>query len=229
MRKLAFGKKPRSLASANLIAQLKLEGVEYRTIIDGGANVGQFARAAVAGFPSAVVHSFEPTPVVAQQLRENMSGESQHRLHQVALGETCGSVEFQCNSDSQTSSVLGLKPGKSVHEDIATNSVIDVPMTTLDRFADEEQPEGPLLLKLDLQGLELAALKGGSQQLVPMCHHVVVETVFEELYDGEPLFHDIVSFMNEAGFSFVRPLAFLKDASGKIVQTDALFRNQQTR
>jgi len=79
-----------------------------------------------------------------------------------------------------------------------------------------------VLLKLDLQGYELEALKGATKTL-QQCSHVLLETVFDKEYEGEPLFEELWSYLREQGFRFERPLNFSKGGSGSIVQMDALF------
>lgn len=218
------GPRPKSIASYLLAQQLRGEGIEFKTIIDGGANVGQFARAMTTVFPDAVIHSFEPSPETVQALRQNLRGLPQVTIHQKALGDEEGEVTFYCNSDSQTSSVLPLNERTGFHKGPQTLSSIQVPMAILQEVIGSPEIEQPILLKLDLQGYELAALKGAGDAL-RQCSHVLIESVFEEAYEGEPLFNDILGYMYSMGFAFYRPLDFLKDDQGRIVQMDALFRN----
>ncbi len=225
-RAALLGRRPKSVASALLISQLQTEGVSFCTIIDGGANVGQFARAALDGFPEATVHSFEPSPATAAILRRNLRDAPRLHVHQAALGCVRGEAEFRCNSNSQTSSILSIRKSTAVHAGIREVESVTVPVTTLDAFAVEYMPKEPLLLKLDLQGYELEALKGATKQLLPRCSHVLVESVFDHLYEGEPLFDEILEFLVSQDFAFLRPLAFLKDSTGRIVQMDALFRRR---
>jgi len=63
-----------SLTSFRMVSGLARQGVLPATIIDVGANVGQFAVAAAKLIPNVRVHSFEPAPEAAQQLRRNVAG-----------------------------------------------------------------------------------------------------------------------------------------------------------
>jgi len=47
----------------------------------------------------------------------------------------------------------------------------------------------------------------------------------ETLYDGEPLFEDLLLHLRAAGFRFVRPLNFLRNRAGGVIQMDALFNH----
>lgn len=218
--------RPFSLASYALTSQLARERVQFRTVIDGGANVGQFARAAASTFPEAKVHSIEPLPEVARQLRNNLRDLPRVTIHETCIGSSDGTTRFHRNDYSQASSVLPMAEGHGEQfAGLREAEVLELPMKRLDTLFPSESIEGPALLKLDLQGYELEALRGATR-LLTQCSHVLVETVFEELYRGEPLFTDLLLHLRDAGFQLVRPVAFLKDASDTIVQTDVLFRRR---
>ena len=85
--------------------------------------------------------------------------------------------------------------------------------------------EQPILLKLDLQGHELEALRGASATL-QKTEAVVVETAFAATYEGEPTFHALNGFLDMAGFGFDRALNFARDTQGTIFQMDALFTRE---
>ncbi len=214
---------PRSLAALELCNRLALLAPGLRAIIDGGANVGQFARAATETYPDAQIFSFEPLPEAGAAFRDNLKGRSQVRLFPSALGAREGVLTFYPNAYSQSSSALHLTPEhrRSFGQDKELPPTT-VPVTTLDALAAGTPLPRPLLVKLDLQGYELNALLGGRQMLATV-DQVLVETVFRPMYEGEPLFDDLRGFLLTQGFRFVMPLAFLEDDAGLIVQMDALF------
>jgi len=51
-----------SLTSYRMVSALKQQGIHPQTIIDVGANVGQFTIASAKLFPKRQIHSFEPLP-----------------------------------------------------------------------------------------------------------------------------------------------------------------------
>jgi len=56
---------------------------------------------------------------------------------------------------------------------------------------------------------------------------VVAETSLRPLYEGEPLFLDLVEMMGALGFRFLRPVGWLSDPrSGEVLQLDALFEQR---
>jgi hypothetical protein len=78
------------------------------------------------------------------------------------------------------------------------------------------------LLKLDLQGYEIEALKG-ARAVLGRTDYVLLETAFKRLYENEPLFEDLADYLRTAGFHFLRPVGFETDFRGEVVQMDALF------
>ncbi len=81
-----------------------------------------------------------------------------------------------------------------------------------------------MLLKLDLQGYELEALMGATETLA-RTRWVLFETGFRKSYEGEPDFVQILDFLRERNFRFVRPLDILRAQNGEIIQMDALFES----
>ena len=52
---------------------------------DIGANIGQFAIQMRRAQPNAIIHSFEPIPDVARQLRDNFATDSKFFAHEIAV------------------------------------------------------------------------------------------------------------------------------------------------
>ncbi len=217
--------RPRSLASHKIVTDLRRDGIDYNTIIDGGANIGQFARAAHTAFPNAHVYCFEPLPEVVATLRNNLSDVDRITIYESALGSLNGTIQFQRNSDTQSSSVFEIaSDGSDLLGDRVHLNTLDVPIVTLDKVMADNALTHPVLLKLDLQGYELETLKGATETL-SKCASVLVETVFLPSYKNEPLFADVQHFLNMNGFTFDRPSNFVRNSNGRIVQMDALFRS----
>jgi FkbM family methyltransferase len=215
--------RPRSLTSWVIANRLKSQGASFATIIDAGANVGQFARAAHQCFPAARILSFEPLKDVADQLQANLADVAAHKIFRTALGSYDGVTRFHRNSYDQSSSVLPMLHNEGgMLVDKREVEVLEVPMARLDSALAAERLAPHVLLKLDLQGNELEALRGAEQTLV-QTRQIILETVFEAEYADEPLFEEIWEHLRARGFSFERPLNFSHGKSGRIVQMDALF------
>jgi hypothetical protein len=92
----------------------------------------------------------------------------------------------------------------------------------LDSFVSAAEIESPALLKLDVQGFELKALRG-CESLLDQFAFVYVECSFIELYTGQALAHEVVAWLEQRGFRLSGTHNMTRDASGREVQADFLF------
>jgi FkbM family methyltransferase len=76
---------------------------------------------------------------------------------------------------------------------------VEIETTTLDRYHAATGARFDVL-KLDVQGGELAVLQGGARQLAGHVLAVITEVEFVELYEGQPLFADVDRFLRGHGF-----------------------------
>ena len=72
-------------------------------------------------------------------------------------------------------------------------------MTTLDSLLSEFNLQGPLLLKLDIQGFELEVLRG-SRIALDFAEFVLLEVSTLNYNRGAPLVAEVLDFMNQRGF-----------------------------
>jgi FkbM family methyltransferase len=78
--------------------------------------------------------------------------------------------------------------------------VIEVDCRSLSDFLDEYRRPVPALMKLDTQGTELEILSSLTATQMEAVACIETEVEFVELYRGQPVFHDIDTFMRERGF-----------------------------
>lgn len=214
-----------SITSYFLVRSLVAQDISPRTVIDVGGNVGQFAVASAKLLPDPRIYSFEPHPDCFRELQKNVRTLANVSTFQLALGHKEDLVEFHMNSHTHSSSVLRLAPlHRTTFPDAREVGIISIKLSTLDQVFASIELERPALLKLDVQGYEKNVLEGGRETLRRI-DYVVLETSFKPMYQGEPVFMELVETMASLGFSFVRPVGTLVDpATGEHVQMDALFR-----
>jgi FkbM family methyltransferase len=194
-------------------------------VIDVGGNVGQFATVARRNFPEAQILSFEPLPEAGEKLRDLFAGDERFESFPLALCDTDGTVPFHVTGADDSSSLLPVAP-RQVSEFPATRGVDTLSVVTArldDVLADRVLPDGPLLLKVDTQGTELAVLRG-APTLLERATHAVIEVSFVELYEGQDEAADITTFLVEGGWA-LRAVYDVKYSilTGEPIQADMLF------
>jgi FkbM family methyltransferase len=134
-------------------------GYEPKRIIDGGAHLGWFALEASAVFPAAIVHLVDPQPACRAPL-EALAAERGFFFHPYALSSEPGTASMVSNEAPNSGAVLVASPASY------SGQAADVDVASLDSlFSSVCKPADRTLLKLDLQGHELQALKGASRML----------------------------------------------------------------
>jgi len=216
-----------SLTSYRMIDDLRRQGVLPKTVIDVGANIGQFAYASARLFDGVRVHSFEPVPDALTELRSNVRGLENVVIHECALGEQRGEASITVNEHVHASSFLPLtKTHEAYFPEARPQRSVTVPVETLDSVFGDVMLPGPVLLKIDVQGFEPYVLRGGRKTLARV-DYVLMEASFRPMYEGELTFLDLVGEMHRYGFDFVRPVGwFARPETGEFVQCDALFANR---
>jgi FkbM family methyltransferase len=207
-----------------MVLSLIQQGIRPNAVIDVGANAGQFTVASVKLFKNVTVHSFEPEPDTLKKLRQNVAALHKVRVYPVALGDKSGEAIFHVNSHSHSSSILSLGDRhRKAFPDAREVQTLRVRLSTLDRELESVSLENPVLLKLDVQGYEPQVLNGASETLKTV-DYVLLEASFRPLYEGEKTFIEIARMMEDRGFEFLRPVAWLSDPhNGEVLQMDALF------
>lgn len=121
-----------------------------------GSHLAVMARLA----PKGVHHAFEPLPHLFESLRARFSGPNV-RLHQVALSDTAGEADFQFVVDSPGYSGLSRRPWYP--EGVGQVRPIRVRTERLDAVLPADLPIA--LIKIDVEGAELAVLQGAEGTL----------------------------------------------------------------
>lgn len=200
-----------------------LEEYNFRTIIDVGANEGQFAGKILTVFPQAEIHCFEPLHNVFEKLQSNFKGQKNVFLYNYGLGSANEQKDIFKNEYSASSSLLEMLDLHKTNFDFAVDVVPEqISIKRLDDIFAHEMAR-PLLIKIDVQGYEMYVLHGGTS-VIMKADVVIIETSFYPLYDGQPLFEDIYNFFINAGYKYVGNVEeLLAPADFKILQADAVF------
>jgi FkbM family methyltransferase len=178
-----------------LLENVKKNGFAPQTIIDVGANVGNWSRIACQVFPSAQFFMIDGNPDNEPSLRNSVSGVGQNSAYSMMLlgPEEKDSVTFY-KLGTGSSVLRELKPF-----DRSQESQVMLPMRTLDGFMGSRPYHSPVLLKLDVQGFELQVLLGGTATL-SRAEVVIMETSLLPYNENAPIFAEVIAFMAEREF-----------------------------
>ncbi len=132
---------------------------EGMTIVELGANIGYYTmqEASSANKPARIV-AIEPNPVSFDLLTENvqMNGHDFVELLNVGISNVDGSMPFYI---SKHSNICSMAPREDYERKM------DVPVMRLDTLAAEKNIEGVDLIRMDIEGHEICALKGMMETL----------------------------------------------------------------
>lgn len=203
-----------------------LHELNIATVLDIGANIGQFSSTISAVFPKAKIYSFEPLPDCFQELQNRMVNCRNFTAINVGLGDESGSLKFERNDFSLSSSFLKMTDiHKKAFPETQHSQSVEVKVEKLDNIAKTLSITDPLLIKIDVQGYEDKVLKGG-EETIKRARLVISETSFESLYEGQPLFNEIYHKFIELGFTYAGSFEQLcNPCNGRILQADSIFIN----
>ena len=194
----------------------------WRTVIDVGANRGQFTLAALE-LTNAKIIAFEPLAEPAEVFRAATVNEGRVRLVCSAIGQYAGQSEMHVSKSDDSSSLLAIGAEQSrLFPGTETTRRETVTIQTLDASTAESEIQAPALLKLDVQGYEYEALLGCSS-LLHAFDSVYCECSFIELYVGQKLAPDVISLLAAHSFVVAGIYNASYDENGCCIQADILF------
>lgn len=133
---------------------------ERPTVVDVGANVGEFTAAVLERRPAATVFAFEANPALCAGLRERFAGQ-RVSVHG-ALGAERGELELHTHPDNPELGSFYLRPWVP---EVQMCDHEHVEVSALDSFAIERVE----LLKIDAEGHEPEVIAGAAETLARTC------------------------------------------------------------
>ena len=214
--------RPRSAAAFRITMGIASSGVTPATVIDVGANVGQFSRASLGWWPTSRVIAFEPLPSAAEPLRRMLAAMGRrHTVHQLALGATTGESLFRQHRYSLASSVLPVAERSRGHYWADEGASITVPMARLDDVLTDVPLDRPVVIKVDVQGYEMEVLAGAAAVL-DNADCLIVEHAFDEFYEGQARAAEVMEFLRRSGWEFSRVVDTRRER-GVVVEADVVY------
>lgn len=145
----------------------------FDTVLDIGANVGDWTAALLALRPSASIHAFEPSAsaydaILRRHFPENVV------VHKMAISSMAGAASLHIFGDASGMNSLhnrhGLEGGYGIAPATRTE---DVQLQTLDDFCASHGLKRVDFVKVDTEGHEVDVLRGGVQSLKTGMLHAI--------------------------------------------------------
>ncbi len=207
-------------ASAEHSACLRrLKGI--RTLVDIGANKGQFALEATKWHDATVI-AFEPLKHERGLVERIFSDRENFTVYPFALGSADGEIDFNVSAASDSSSVLDQTALQTDHFPATQNARKEkVAIRRLDHVIDKASLVHPALCKIDVQGYELVTLEGFGD-LIASFDYLIVELSNVSFYAGAPNSAEVISHLAGRGFH-IENIYNIYRKDGVCLQADFLF------
>ena len=169
-----------------------VRGIEPRTVIDIGANIGEFSYYADKKYAGRVkIIAFDPDPITKQCFENNLVG-IDASFNLVALSNKSGEEDLYLKTDSADS---------SLHKPNGESIKIKTKIITLDSFFNRLEIVQPVLLKMDAEGHEPEVLLGGIATLQRI-DWISIDAGLERY--GKSTSDEVARILVDQGFSEVK-------------------------
>jgi len=173
------------------LQRLQRAGLPVHAVIDIGAYRGDFAAAVLAVWPEVSVSCFEPLPGRDAKLRERFRGQ-RVVVHAQLLGAYSG--ENVALSIAETASSVLLEHAPQGFERVAMKT----------HALDDLVTQGVVtarcdLLKIDVQGYELAVLRG-AESVLQQAQAILIELNVLDIHAGVPLINEVLAWLAARDF-----------------------------
>jgi FkbM family methyltransferase len=176
------------------------------TFLDIGANIGFFTLHVASKHKGVRVVAFEPNPSLFPLLAKNVevNGFVDVVCKPFAISSKRGTAQLHLSASDMSASL----EGDFSHQ--RSDSVVEVPMESLDAYAQETAIIAPLVIKLDVEGHEKHAFEGAIRTLRVTQPDIITEVA--ERFETDPY-----PELREVGYKYYQ----ITDEGLK--ETDALF------
>jgi FkbM family methyltransferase len=136
----------------------------FHMVFDVGANVGYMSALFSKHFPMATIHAFEPVGSTFTKLQQALGHHRRFALHKMAASDEAGSTTIRLFDDPAKNTLVN-DLSDSYHSN--SSGVETIEMCRLDAIISELKVDFIDLLKIDVEGFEINALRGCGDYLEP--------------------------------------------------------------
>ena len=196
----------------NIIQFIKENNI--KSVLDIGANVGDWAFAIKQNIPNIKIFSIEANPECETSLK---SKNLDYKI--CCLSDIRTSIKFYKDENSKTSTGCSyyLENTNYFNE----NNFVDMETSILDSIINNDEIFE--YIKIDTQGQEIDIIKGGLQ-IINKCRFLQLETSCIEYNINSPMKDEVFNFMKDINFE---PIVKVENhyMNQKLIQEDFIFKN----
>ncbi len=186
-----------------------------KVIFDCGANRGRVIKEYKSVFPDAVIHAFEPTPATFEGLKQEVAGIPGVELVNAAIGEAAGTLDLYFGDIEQSNSLVAKPDPKG--------TPIKVPVVAIGEYCAQKKIDRVDILKLDVEGFEMPALRGAESLFAARKVDVVLTEISFIEDPGATRFLDLHAFLDRHDFMMFGIYDFQYRPNLRALLADALF------
>ena len=202
-----------------------------KIIFEVGSSNGRYTTLLGEIFSSASIHCFEANKEWQRDWSNELSKKpkeicSRTKITWKGIGEREGNYTYYLNKEKDTNSLFRPKNKVDPSIDAYLENVkkISIPVITIDDYAINNDIDKIDILKMDIQGAELIALKGAKNLLDKKSIKLIyLEVSFIPQYDNSPLFSDIDIYLRSFEYKFYGIYNLTYSSESKLFYGDALY------
>ncbi len=202
-----------------------LKNYNIDTVLDVGANVGQYgSELRNIGFNGKIL-SFEPTSEAFKKLEKLAKNDKNWEVYNFSLGDFDGETEINIAKNSVSSSILESLPqltlsapnAKFVNKETITVKKID------SIFNDLQLKNKNIYLKIDTQGYENMVINGAKNSLTQIIG-IQIEMALIPTYEGSITFEAMIEKLKSYSFKTTSiESGYYDKNTGKLLEVDGVF------
>ena len=197
---------------------------ELEVIVDIGAHKGQFALISKYIYRNAQIFSFDPLKSSKKIYKSVLKKKDGYHFFNCAIGPKNTFAKINIAKSNDSSSLLDFSDKMiGIYKHAEKVSEEQIKIRRLAKCLKKKNIQKPSLLKLDVQGYEIEALKG-CDDLLHLFDYIYIECSFVELYKKQPLYNEVNKWLKKRNFKYIKKFNTSFDKNNKIIQADFFFK-----
>ena len=230
--KLKYRKSPLFIKTSYEHRKLARLNINPKLVIDAGFNNGQFSSLVLEIWKNTKVVAFDPSPINSKYYASTLKKIYLKRFDfkNIGLSNTCENLNFNLSKSLDSSSYL--QPTKLNNEYFSSTKIVNSVKTKVETLANQYYLMDipfPWFLKIDIQGYEMNLLNGIDKNQLKKIKWIYIEMTDYEMYRGQMKRTDINQWLLKNNFVLSQQINLDKSLDGKIIYSDELYVNQNTR